>query len=152
MSYMTISSQEKHNFSLCSCFHAHPTTLLLKILGGPMHGRSSHLKFWEGPSPQSPLGLRPCFFPIAIQGHQSWGLRVTTPRFWGVAGRVAGRGAGGSLESWTGREILLYLIMYRKYVRKWLLLKRNKIICPEVAVNGQIFNCLKISKFSEICL
>src|SRR6218665_3676850 len=34
MSYMTISSQEKHNFSLCSCFHAHPTTLLLKILGG----------------------------------------------------------------------------------------------------------------------
>src|SRR6218665_446976 len=32
--YMTISSQEKHNFSLCSCFHAHPPTLLLKILGG----------------------------------------------------------------------------------------------------------------------
>src|SRR6218665_3970322 len=24
----------KHNFSLCSCFHAHLTTLLLKILGG----------------------------------------------------------------------------------------------------------------------
>ena len=36
----------------------------------------------------------------------------------------------------AGREILLYLIMYRKYVRKWLLLKRNRIICPEVAVNG----------------
>src|SRR6218665_1788806 len=52
---------------------------------------------------------------------------------------VAGRVAGGSLESWTGREILLYLIMYRKYVRKWLLLKRNRIICPEVAVNGQFF-------------
>src|SRR6218665_3840763 len=33
MSYMTISSQEKHHFSLCSYFHAHPTTLLLKILG-----------------------------------------------------------------------------------------------------------------------
>src|SRR6218665_3302716 len=60
MSYMTISSQEKHNFSLCSCFLAHPTTLLLKILGGPMHGRSPHLKFGGGPSPQSPLGLRPC--------------------------------------------------------------------------------------------
>src|SRR6218665_2249451 len=44
-----------------------------------------------------------------------------------------------SLESWMGREILLYLIMYRKYVRKWLLLKRNRIICPEVAVNGQFF-------------
>src|SRR6218665_2677528 len=25
--------------------------------------------------------------------------------------------------------------MYRKYVRKWLLLKRNRIIWPEVAVN-----------------
>src|SRR6218665_3640288 len=53
-----------------------------------------------------------------------------------ILGRVV---AGGSLESWTGREILLYLIMYRKYVRKWLLLKRNRIICTEVAVNGQFF-------------
>src|SRR6218665_2100505 len=34
MSYMTISSQENHHFLLCSYFHAHPTTLLLKILGG----------------------------------------------------------------------------------------------------------------------
>src|SRR6218665_1142746 len=33
MSYMSISSQENHHFSLCSYFHAHPTTLLLKILG-----------------------------------------------------------------------------------------------------------------------
>src|SRR6218665_46316 len=53
MSYMTISSQENHNFSLCSYFHAHPTTLLLKILGGPMHGPSPHLKFW-GDRPPSP--------------------------------------------------------------------------------------------------
>src|SRR6218665_1864820 len=45
MSYMTPSSQEKHLFLLCSYFHAHPTTLLLKILGGPMHGTSPHLKF-----------------------------------------------------------------------------------------------------------
>src|SRR6218665_330345 len=59
----------------------------------------------------------------------------------------------------SGREILLYLIMYRKYVRKWLLLKKNRIIWPEVAVNGHFFawkinflNCLKKSKFSEICL
>src|SRR6218665_3491983 len=44
MSYMTISSQEKHNFSLCSCFHAHPTTLLLKILGGT--------NTWAVPPPQ----------------------------------------------------------------------------------------------------
>src|SRR6218665_1490589 len=76
-----------------------------------------------------------------------------------ILGRgVTGRVAGGSLESWTGREIL-YLIMSRKYVRKWLLLKRNRIICPEVAVNGKFFAwkieffiCLKKSKFSEICL
>src|SRR6218665_3097741 len=28
------------------------------------------------------------FFPIAIQGRQSWGLGVVTPRFWaGVGGR-----------------------------------------------------------------
>src|SRR6218665_220843 len=59
---MTISSQEKHNFSLCSCFHAHPTTLILKILGGPMHERSPHLKFWGGPSPSPPIGLRPCLY------------------------------------------------------------------------------------------
>ena len=43
MSYMTISSQEKHNFSLCSCFHAHPTTLL-KILEGT--------NAWAVPPPQ----------------------------------------------------------------------------------------------------
>ena len=36
-----------------------------------------------------------------------------------------------------GRKILLYLIMYRKYVRNWWLLKRNRIICPEIAVNSQ---------------
>ena len=29
------------------------------------------------------------------------------------------------------------LIMYRKYVRKWWLLKRNRIICLEIAVNSQ---------------
>src|SRR6218665_2546359 len=61
----------------------------------------------------------------------------------GAEGRepqILGSGvAGGSLESLTGCEILLYLIIYRKYVRKWLLLKRNRIIWPEVAVNGQFF-------------
>src|SRR6218665_2308802 len=53
MSYMTISSQENHHFSLCSYFHAHPTTLLLKILGEPMHGPSP-LKFWATVPPRSP--------------------------------------------------------------------------------------------------
>jgi len=68
----------------------------------------------------------------------------------GVAGIVVG-------GSWTGREILLCLLMYRKYVRKWGLFKRNRIICPEVAVNEQflfgksIFFKLpeKIEKFVE---
>ena len=45
---------------------------------------------------------------------------------------------GGSLgRTWTGREKLLYLIMYKKNVRKWSLLKKNRIICPAVAVNEQ---------------
>src|SRR6218665_1503692 len=44
---------------LCSSFRARSTTLLLKILGGRMHGPSPHLKFVWGASPQSPLGLRP---------------------------------------------------------------------------------------------
>jgi len=45
-------------------------------------------------------------------------------------------GRGGRRGSWTGRKIL-YLIMYRKYVRKWWLWKRNRIICLEIAVNSQ---------------
>src|SRR6218665_1087821 len=46
-------------FLLCSCFRLHPTTLLLKILGGRMHGPSTLLKF-GGSVPHSLLGLRPC--------------------------------------------------------------------------------------------
>jgi len=42
-----------------------------------------------------------------------WGSRP--PDFWQeVVGLQEGRGG-----SWTGREILIYLIMNRKYVRKW---------------------------------
>ena len=53
--YMTISSQEKHNFSLCSCFHAHPTTLLLKILGGTnAWAVPPTSNFWGDRPPQSP--------------------------------------------------------------------------------------------------
>src|SRR6218665_736199 len=63
-------------------------------------------------------------------GSSILGLRIATPIF------LAGGRGGGAGGSWTGREILLYVIMYRKYVRKWFLLKRNRIIWPEVAVNG----------------
>src|SRR6218665_2305804 len=59
MSYMTISSQENHHFSLCSYFHAHPTTLLLKILRDQCMGCPSTSNF-GGTVPPVPLGLRPC--------------------------------------------------------------------------------------------
>src|SRR6218665_2355570 len=46
-----------------------------------------------------------------------WGSRSL--RFWaGGCGGSRG-GARGTEGSWTGRKILLYVIMYRKYVRKW---------------------------------
>ena len=37
----------------------------------------------------------------------------------GWVGDVATSPDLGLRRSWTGRETLLYLIMYRKYVRKW---------------------------------
>src|SRR6218665_374740 len=58
MSYMTISSQKNHHFSLCSYFHAHPTTLLLKILGDQCMGRPPTSNFGGDrpppPPPRSP--------------------------------------------------------------------------------------------------
>src|SRR6218665_3923699 len=55
--YMTISSQEKHNFHSVHAFTHIRQHYSSKYWGGPMHGRSPHLKFLGG---QSPLGLRPC--------------------------------------------------------------------------------------------
>src|SRR6218665_1538070 len=46
-------------YSCSSYFRVHPTTLLLKILGGRMHGPSPHLKFL-GDRPPVPLSFRPC--------------------------------------------------------------------------------------------
>src|SRR6218665_3287036 len=46
-------------FLLCSYFRAHLTILLLKILGGRMHGQSPTSNF-GGTVPPVPLGLRPC--------------------------------------------------------------------------------------------
>ena len=46
-------------FLLCSYFRAHPTTLLLKILGGRMHGPSPPQYLGDRP-PSPPIGLRPC--------------------------------------------------------------------------------------------
>src|SRR6218665_3568015 len=62
----TTTISEKNSFMtpflLCSSFRAHPTTLLLKILGGRMHGPSPPPQILGGPSPQFPLGLRPCMY------------------------------------------------------------------------------------------
>src|SRR6218665_293861 len=78
MSYMTLSSQQKALFQqknslttpiflLSSSFRAHPTTLLLKILGGQMHGPSPPQIL--GDRPQSSLGLRPCKKDIFAPSH-----------------------------------------------------------------------------------
>src|SRR6218665_2910436 len=57
MSYMTLSSQDKPPFLLCSYSRAYPTTLLLKILGNGCMGRPPP-QIW-GTVPPVPLGLRP---------------------------------------------------------------------------------------------
>src|SRR6218665_2308797 len=68
MSYMTLSSQEKplflkkflddtYFFTLFVLSRPSDNTILLKILGGPMHGPSPTSNF--GGPPPSPLGLRP---------------------------------------------------------------------------------------------
>jgi len=54
-------------------------------------------------------------------GVNSGGLGCRDPRFW------AGESWGVAWGSWTGRETLLYIIIYRKYVRKWRLFNRNRI-------------------------
>src|SRR6218665_3571813 len=47
------------------------------------------------------------FFPIAIQGRQSWELRVATPRFW--AGLSQGGSQGGRWG--RGRVVKYYYIL-----------------------------------------
>src|SRR6218665_1899266 len=58
MSYMTISSQENKIFHSVHAFTHIRQHYFSKYWGGPMHGRSPHLKFW-GTVPPVPLGLRP---------------------------------------------------------------------------------------------
>ena len=47
-----------------------------------------------------------------VQGRQSWGIGGRDPQL------LAGGGRGGSQVGCGGREILLYFIIYWKYVRK----------------------------------
>src|SRR6218665_1012811 len=51
-------------FLLCSYFRAHPTTLLLKTLGGRMHGPPPQI--FGGTFPPVFLGLRPCSDGIVL--------------------------------------------------------------------------------------
>src|SRR6218665_2865536 len=72
MSYMTFLHNKKPSFQkkflddtyLFTLFKlsrpSHNTSLLLKILGGPMHGPSPNLKFWGDRPLSPPIGLRPC--------------------------------------------------------------------------------------------
>src|SRR6218665_1222343 len=62
MSYLTLSSQEKHLFALLS--HASDSTTSLNI-GGPMHGPSPTSNFGGTISPV-PQGLRLCLCPAAL--------------------------------------------------------------------------------------
>src|SRR6218665_4010962 len=64
----------KTPFLLCSYFHAHPTELLLKILGGTNAWAVPHLKFLGRRSRQSSLGLRLWFNRMLIHSN-------TTPPF-----------------------------------------------------------------------
>src|SRR6218665_686313 len=59
MLYMTLSSQEKYPFLLGSYFQAHPTTLLLKILGRTNAWAVPPPQILGGTVPPVPLGLRP---------------------------------------------------------------------------------------------
>src|SRR6218665_3022023 len=88
---------------------------------------------------------------IGHRGPQSWGgWGSRSPRFW--AGSRGGS-QDGSWGSWTGREILFYVIIQEVY-SKVVTFERNRKICPEVAVNEQclpgksklFLNCLKNSK------
>jgi len=80
--YMTLSSQkstisEKNCLTpislLCSSFRAHPATLLLKILGGPLNGPSPNLKFWGTvPNGSPPLCARLYERKTSANGFGSW--------------------------------------------------------------------------------
>src|SRR6218665_336611 len=53
--------------------------------------------------------------PLGLSGASIMGGWESRPQ---ILGRESWGSRGGRWGSWTGREILLYLIMYRKYLRK----------------------------------
>ena len=75
-----------------------------------------------------------CAYKSVTVARNPGGLGVATPQIlgWG-RGWSRRMGCGGS---WTGREILFYLIIQEVY-SKVVTFERNRKICPEVAVNEQ---------------
>ena len=74
-----------------------------------------------------------------LLGYEETATRGVNPGGWGSRPQILRRGVAGGRRgvvdgSWN---IIISYIMYWKYVRKWWLLKRYRIICPEVAVNEQ---------------
>src|SRR6218665_2987158 len=65
-------------FLLCSYFRMLPTTLLLKILGEGCMGRPPP-QILGGPSPQSPLSLRPCWVILVTETATEQNLLVRRP-------------------------------------------------------------------------
>src|SRR6218665_2217749 len=61
--------RRKTQFSLCSCFHAHPTTLLLKILGGTNAWAAPPTSIFGGDRPpQSPPRSPPLAADLCLVG------------------------------------------------------------------------------------
>src|SRR6218665_3722232 len=75
MSYLTLSSQEKHLFYSVRTF-THIRQHYFSKYWGDQCMAVPHLKFWGGPSPQFPLGLRRWVIPAA-RASVRLGIRVT---------------------------------------------------------------------------
>jgi len=64
-----------------------------------------------------PFGNPLWFVSALVRGVNLGGWGGRDPQIFGTG--VVDGSQGNRGESWTGREILLYLMMYRKYVLKW---------------------------------
>src|SRR6218665_490513 len=98
------------NPQICALLLLKPKTVtyMNKFNGNPSPKiKPPEILSWPGAAILGSWRLRPPDFGQGVAG----GLQ-------GVAGGSQG-GRRASWRSWMGREILLYLIMYRNYVQKW---------------------------------
>ena len=87
--------------------------------------------------PMSPYVLLLCHNSCVSR---SIGVGVSWPQDFGLEVVEVAGGRGGSWLVVKHYYKYMYLIMYRKYVRKWWLFKRNRIICPEFSFKWQILS------------